>query len=83
MHRLQEAKNGARVVLIGEWKPKRGQQESRVLPIIERMLIKYALAEGHELFNEKGTRTPVHTLSMTGGRMICSGLFRRTMKIEQ
>lgn len=83
MHRLQEAKTGARVVLIGEWKSKRGQREERVLPIVERMLIKYALAEGYELFNEKGTKTPVHTLAMTGNRSICSGLFRREMKIEE
>lgn len=83
MHRLQEAKNGTRVVLIGEWKSKKGQQENRVLPVIERMLIKFALAEGYELFNEKGTKTPVHTLSMTGSRTLSSRLFRRTMKIEQ
>ena len=82
MRSIEDAKLGNRVVLVGEWIPKPGQQAKRVLQILEAALIKYALAEGYELVNVHGTKTHVHELSMAGNR---SGtrLFRRSMKIEQ
>src|SRR4051794_30720162 len=44
MKSIEGAKNGARVVQVAEWIAKRGQQALRVLPTIERALIKSALA---------------------------------------
>lgn len=81
MKSIEAAKNGRRVVQVGEWRAKPGQQAKRVLPIIESALIKYALAEGFELVNVHGTKTPVHELSMTGNRA-GTRLFRTYMKIE-
>jgi hypothetical protein len=52
------------------------------LAIIEHALIKYALAEGHELVNSHGTKTPYHQLSMDGSKL-AKKLFRSSMKNEQ
>jgi hypothetical protein len=82
MQAIKRRPNGTRVVLIGEWRGKKGQQEGRALPLIESALIKFALAEGHELVNDKGTKTPVHTISMVGNRTACERLFRGDMKTE-
>jgi hypothetical protein len=83
MQAIKQRPNGARVVLIGEWNAKKGQQRARVLPVLEAALIKYALAEGHDIVNDKGTKTPVHTIAMTGNRMACKKLFRSQMKSER
>jgi hypothetical protein len=82
MNSLAKAKNGTRVVLVGEWYAKQGQQARRVLRLIESALIKFALAEGHEILNDRGTRTPFHSLSM-GGSRLAVGLFRPEMKLEE
>lgn len=81
MKSIEAAKNGRRVVQIGRWVGKPGQQAARVLPIIESALIKVALAAGYELVNVHGTKTPVHELSMSGNRA-GTRLFRSFMKIE-
>ncbi|MEP7119652.1 MAG: GIY-YIG nuclease family protein [Byssovorax sp.] len=57
MKKIKDAKNGQKVVLTGEWRPKRGQNKDKALAIIESALIKYALAEGHDLLNVAGART--------------------------
>ncbi len=82
MRAIEHRPNGQRVVLAGEWTARPGQREVRVLPLIEAALIKFALAEGYELVNTQGTRTAVHTLSMSGNRAACTRLFRSSMKIE-
>jgi hypothetical protein len=82
MKGIEAAKNGRRVIQVAEWFGKPGQQAGRVLPIIESALIKYALAEGYELLNVHGTKTPVHELSMSGNRA-ATRLFRAFMKIER
>jgi hypothetical protein len=81
MKSIESAKSGRRVVLIGEWIGTPGQQAARV-PILESALIKYALAEGYELVNVHGTKTPVHEVEMVGNRA-GTRLFSRHMKIEQ
>ena len=45
-----------------------GQQKDRVLDIVESALIKHALAQGHDLLNQKGTKTKVHTIRSRGGK---------------
>lgn len=83
MKAVQHAKAGDRVVLAGEWLSKPGQQRERVLPIVEAELISHALAQGHELVNDKGTRTPTHSLTNKGYRAASSRLFRTTMNIKR
>jgi hypothetical protein len=42
-------KTGKRVVVPGCWNSKSGQQQHKLLPMIERALIRYALTERHDL----------------------------------
>jgi hypothetical protein len=83
MQAIKQRRNGQRVVLIGEWQARRGQQRDRVLPLIDAALIKHALAEGHDLVNDRGTKTPVHTIAMGGNRLACKRLFRSIIKTER
>lgn len=79
VRRILEAKNGARVILAGEWISRRGQQANRALPLIEQALIDHALAQGHTLFNDKGTKTLVHSLTSTGNRETVMSAFSKTI----
>ena len=83
MQRIRDARNGRKVVLPGEWRAKRGQQQERALQVIEAGLIKYALAEGHEIFNIQGTKRPVHIINSAGNRDASPHLFHREIKVEQ
>lgn len=78
MRSIQEAKNGTRVVVVGQWTPQPGQQRKRALNLIESALIKSALAEGYDLFNYNGTRTPTHTIKLYGNRPAWRSVFRGT-----
>ena len=79
---IQDRPKGERVVLVGKWIARPGQQEARVLEIVERALIKKALALGFDIVNVHGTRTPVHNLSMSGAHVAVARLFGRDVKIE-
>ena len=68
MTQLKQAPNGRRFVLIARLVLQRGQQEAKVLKIVESALIKRALAEGHDLFNQQGVKAKVHTISSQGNR---------------
>jgi hypothetical protein len=83
MRQIENAQRGLKVVLAAEWRAKPGQQQRRSLNAIEAALIKYALAEGHDLFNVQGTKRPVHTINSAGNRDACAHLFRREIKTEQ
>jgi hypothetical protein len=83
VHRIMEAKIGPKVVLTGEWKPKPGQRPSKALRLIESALIKYAIAEGHDLLNKQGAKRRVHTVNSSGNRIACKQLFRSSINIEQ
>lgn len=66
MQHLKNAKAGKRVVMIGQFMGKPGQQVNRCLPLIERTLIRYFLSEGHDLVNVQGTRLRRHEVSSDG-----------------
>lgn len=66
MQHLKNAKAGTRVVMIGRFIGKPGQQANRCLPLIERTLIRYFLSEGHDLVNVQGTRLRRHELASEG-----------------
>lgn len=69
MSHIKEAKAGNRIVLAGTAKPRRGQQMERVLPLIERSLIRYFLSEGHDLVNIQGTLLRRHEVVSTNRPM--------------
>jgi len=66
MQHLKNAKAGKRVVMIGQFMGKPGQQVNRCLPLIERTLIRYFLSEGHDLVNVQDTRLRRHEVSSDG-----------------
>lgn len=66
MRGIEDQPNGKRLILLGAIRTKRGQQLSKCLDLLERTLIRFALAEGHELLNDQGTKTATHTLRFSG-----------------
>jgi len=68
MRGIQNAPNGRRIFLFGEVRLKRGQKVKKVCSVLQRALIERALSEGHELLNDKGAKTPVHSIRSTGNR---------------
>jgi hypothetical protein len=65
---LQRADIGRRILLVGRLKLNKGQQEKKVLKIVERSLIKHALTQGHVLLNKQGVKNRVHTIRSKGNR---------------
>ncbi len=63
---IKNAQAGRRILLIARLYLKRGQQRSKVLDIVESALIKNALAQGHDLLNQQGTKTKVHVIRSQG-----------------
>ena len=63
---LQKAPNGRRILLVGRVSLHPGQQKAKVLDIVESALIKHALAQGHDLLNQQGTKTKVHAIKSKG-----------------
>jgi hypothetical protein len=66
MMSIRKAEIGHRILLIGKLDLKPGQKVPKVLSILEPALIEYALAEGHELFNIAGAKTPVDRILSKG-----------------
>jgi hypothetical protein len=63
---IKQAPAGRRILLVARLYLKRGQQMSKVLDIVESALIKNALAQGHDLLNQQGTKTKVHVIRSKG-----------------
>jgi hypothetical protein len=63
---IKNAPAGNRILLIARLYLKRGQQMNKVLDIVESALIKNALAQGHDLLNQQGTKTRVHVIRSVG-----------------
>jgi hypothetical protein len=74
MQHVKHAKNGKRLLLVGRFIPKPGQQENKCLGILERALIRYFLAEGHDLVNIQGTQLKRHEIHSAGGKKNVPGL---------
>jgi len=66
MLHLKNAKTGKRIVVAGRFVARPGQTPKKCLPLIERSLIRYFLAEGHDLVNKQGTRLRRHEISSKG-----------------
>lgn len=63
---VKKAHSGRRILLVARLNLKRGQRMNRVLDIVESALIKHALAQGHDLLNQQGTKTSVHLIRSKG-----------------
>jgi len=66
MRSIQKSLSGEKVLIIGEYTPKSGQDLDKSIKIIEKTLIEHALAEGYELINISGTKTKVHQICFKG-----------------
>ena len=66
MKEIVNAMSGNKILIIGEFNSKKGQQTDKCIKIVEQALIDHALAQGHSLFNEKGTKTPIHSITYQG-----------------
>jgi hypothetical protein len=66
MQHLRNARSGRRFVLAGKVIMRQGQRIERVLPLVERALIRYFLSEGHDLVNKQGTRLRRHEVFSSG-----------------
>ena len=82
MMALQSARNGTRYVHVGVLEGRRGQNEKSALQRAERAMIKYALAQGHELVNDRGTKTPYDEIQFSGNRD-CARVFGTSMHLER
>lgn len=65
---IQKAEKGRRFILFCTVNLKRNQKPMPILQTLEAALISHALAEGHELLNDKGTKFKQHTIKFTGNR---------------
>jgi hypothetical protein len=62
----RQSLSGAKVLVIGELLSKPGQVTDKCIRLVEKALIEHALAEGHELINQKGTKTPYDEIAFAG-----------------
>ena len=83
MRGIEEAPVGYRTLHVGEFVAKGGQVAEKAVRIIESALIRAALAEGYDIFNVKGTKTLVHTISSRGNREARRWLRSSTLKVER
>ena len=66
MTSIKKSSNGARVFIPGKFMPKPGQSTKKCIALVERALIDHALAEGYELLNVQGAKTPTHRIRLSG-----------------
>ena len=70
MNAIENASAGERMLVIGEFRGKPGQQREKCIRMVEKALIGHALAEGYVLINLLGTKTPHHKMSFTGNSLM-------------
>lgn len=59
---IQKAANGDRRLVFATFIPKPGQQVANAVPLCEKALIRYYLAQGHGLVNIQGVKLQFHEL---------------------
>lgn len=77
---IREASSGYRLLLVGEYFPKQGQQLDRALAVMESAFIRSAAADGYDLLNVHGTRAKAHRICSRGSRDATSW-FSRNMHV--
>lgn len=69
MRALDDAPNGARVLIYGTFNGKRSKRIAEFLDTVERALINHFTEEKHELINKRGTRLTVDEIEFDGSRL--------------
>lgn len=66
MKKIENAANGTKVFIPGEYVSKPGQNTKKCIALIERALIDHALTKKDPLFNVQGTKTSAHKVNFSG-----------------
>lgn len=66
MQHVMTAKSGKRILLVGQYVSKPGQDESKSLTLLERALIRHFVSRGHDLVNVSGTHIREHEITSAG-----------------
>jgi len=66
MKGIKDSLNGDKILIVGQFIPKPGQDKKKSISIIEKALIAHCMAEGIELLNKQGTKIKFHEVSVSG-----------------
>ncbi len=66
MNGIKDSLSGDKILIVGQFIPKPGQDKKKSISIIEKALIEHCLVEGIELLNKQGTKTKFHEVSVSG-----------------
>ena len=65
MQHVMTARRGKRILLVGRYVSKPGQDETKSLLLLEQALIRHFVSEGDDLVNKHGTRIRQHEITST------------------
>ncbi len=65
MQHVITARRGERILLVGRYVSKPGQDETKSLLLLEQALIRHFVSEGDDLVNKHGTRIRQHEITST------------------
>ena len=65
MQHVMTARRGKRILLVGRYVSKPGQDETKSLLLLEQALIRHFVSEGDDLVNVSGTRIRQHEITST------------------
>jgi hypothetical protein len=66
MKGIKDSLSGDKILIVGQFIAKPGQDRKKSISIIEKALIAHCLVEGIELLNKQGTKTKFHEVSISG-----------------
>ena len=69
MKEVEGSGNGAKVIAIGVFRGKSGQNTDKCIKLVETALIDHAQNEGYNLFNIQGTKTSKHEITYSGNKL--------------
>jgi hypothetical protein len=82
MKAVENSPKGTKVLVVGEFKCKSGQNNDVCIKLVEKILIEHALAEGNDLVNLQGTKVPYHEIAFTGNSLV-KGFTGAQMLVKQ
>jgi hypothetical protein len=66
MKGIENSLSGEKVLVVGEFVPRSGQDLKKAIAVAEKSLIEHALAQGYVILNIQGTKTPTNSVSFSG-----------------
>lgn len=82
MKALENTSSGSRILIYCTVATKSKDRAKSQVKIIEKALILHSQAEGHELFNKKGTKLPTDVISFSGNHT-SEEIAPRLMRVKQ